>query len=145
MSDVEIGDDDIQDDPLVVMQDNRDFLAEIVRRLGGRATPREVHRRQTRFRYIGATAWVLGDLVAHGQGHWEDRPTGARGGRPTKVFVLVTDETSVSANRPNGAHRDERNRSVPPPVCVSEREVSPAAETQSVSRTETRSQKQVKA
>jgi len=62
-------------------------LAELVGRLGGRCTAREL-----RHHGFGGDAdkaeEALADLAAAGIGEWQDVPPGPGGGRPTRAFVL---------------------------------------------------------
>lgn len=65
----------------------------MVFRLGGRITAREFARHNWRFRRCAPA--MLTTMVQQGLGAWADQPTGARGGRPTKVFVL---DASIGAD-----------------------------------------------
>jgi hypothetical protein len=69
--------------------------AALIRRLGGRVTAREYGRRTWTFRDCPSA--MLQTMVDRGMGRWENKPAGAKGGRPTRVFVLDDgiDETGV--------------------------------------------------
>jgi hypothetical protein len=62
-------------------------LAELIGRLGGRVTPRDI-----RHHGYGGDAdkaeMALAELVTAGVGQWQDVPPGPGGGRPTRAFVL---------------------------------------------------------
>ena len=64
----------------------RDEIAPKIARLGGTVTARQVRRRLWRFRTAGGA--LLECMVKAELGHFEQRPTGPRGGRPTRVFIL---------------------------------------------------------
>ena len=70
------------------LKQRRDHTAALVRSLGGRATARQVSRHIFRFRNPRMATALLESMAQRGYGRWEPKPTGARGGRPTRVFVL---------------------------------------------------------
>ena len=65
-------------------------LTELVRSLGGRATPRDLQQKRRRYRYDGPLAKAdLDKLATAGLGKWESPPPGPRGGHPTTILVLT--------------------------------------------------------
>ena len=84
----------------------RQHLVELVRRKGGRITPRDLTRNCRRYATVEAAEQALGELVGLKLGTWQHQPPGGKGGRPQKYFVLSlnsadTDETSA-ADAPPG-------------------------------------------
>jgi len=65
-------------------------LIELVRRKGGRITPRELMRASRRFRGSEQAEQALNGLGASGFGEWLDEQPGPHGGRPTHSFRLFT-------------------------------------------------------
>jgi hypothetical protein len=79
-----------------LLQDLEQFIRDQVpklKALGGAVTARDVRRHLWTFRHGGEC--LLECLVQRGFGRWEDRRPGPKGGRPTKVFVLI-DETPAA-------------------------------------------------
>ncbi|MGC1273446.1 MAG: YfjI family protein [Planctomycetaceae bacterium] len=71
-------------------RDRREVI-DLIERRGGRITERELSRSgPRRFREPGAAETALQGLVATGLARWEHIRTTDRGGRPTRVCVLVT-------------------------------------------------------
>ena len=64
-----------------------------IKAMGGVVTARDVRRHIWTFRHGGEC--LLESLVQHGRGQWVACPPGPKGGRPTRVFVLI-DETSAA-------------------------------------------------
>jgi len=86
-------------------------LADWIAARGGRATQRDVVKDgPRRLRDNGRAKAALDDLVAEGLGVWADAAPGAKGGRPTKAFVLsLCDATSSpgdAATQPAAADTD---------------------------------------
>jgi hypothetical protein len=73
-------------------RDERDLVDWIGLR-GGMVTPREVQQGRRRLKEPGAAEAALEKLVTAGRGTWRDVPTTAKGGRPTRAFVLSTPST----------------------------------------------------
>jgi DNA polymerase I-like protein with 3'-5' exonuclease and polymerase domains len=75
-------------------------LYEFIRERGGRITVKQLQRSNAKkYPASGAAELALQVLVEAHLAHWEDRPVGAKGGRPTRECVLdqssdETDETS---------------------------------------------------
>jgi DNA polymerase I-like protein with 3'-5' exonuclease and polymerase domains len=64
-------------------------LIEFIRARGGSITPRQLCRSNpSRYRGPEQAEEALDALVQAGLADWQDRPPGARGGRPTKALVL---------------------------------------------------------
>ena len=68
-------------------------LAEWIERRGGSATAREVQQGCRWLKEPGAADAALEELVKGGRGSWRPPATGARGGRPSRVFDLFTPST----------------------------------------------------
>ena len=77
------------------MQPEWTKAAALIFRMGGRTTAREYGRHTWMFRRCPRA--MLEVMVQRSYGRWETKPTGARGGRPTRIFVLADDidETGV--------------------------------------------------
>jgi hypothetical protein len=71
-------------------------LVELVRRLGGNVTARDLMRSSRAYRTSESAEADLNALVQGGAGHWEDAGPAAQGGRPTRRFMLVA---SADADR----------------------------------------------
>jgi hypothetical protein len=71
-------------------------LVEVVERRGGRVTVRELERSSRQ--YGSAAEWkqALGGLVDDGLGRWDFLPPDPKGGRQSKVFVLLTQPAAVA-------------------------------------------------
>jgi DNA polymerase I-like protein with 3'-5' exonuclease and polymerase domains len=87
--------------------DERDArrLIEWVRSRGGRVTAKELQRSNSRKYPIAETATLALDALAEARyGEWVDRPPDAKGGRPTRDFVLrpTTDETDETGDGDDG-------------------------------------------
>ena len=78
-----------------MMRADQQKAAALIFRLGGKVTAREYGRRTWTFRDCPRA--MLQTMVDRGMGRWENKPAGAKGGRPTRVFVLDDgiDETGV--------------------------------------------------
>jgi hypothetical protein len=64
---------------------------------GGQTTARELWRSlHSRYLIVDDAEATLAALVEAGYGKWIDRPPGPQGGRPTRIFTIVGDETSKS-------------------------------------------------
>jgi hypothetical protein len=63
-------------------------IVEFIQRRGGRITPNDLQRRSRKFGAVPDAERFLAGLVQAEVGHWEDRPPGPSGGRPTREFVL---------------------------------------------------------
>jgi hypothetical protein len=61
----------------------------LIHRLGGKITAREFGRHTWMFRQVPRS--MLQTMVDRGYGRWHDAPRGAKGGRPTKFFILADD------------------------------------------------------
>jgi hypothetical protein len=75
----------------------RQLAVELIRSIGGRCTVRDLTRRRFGgFRWAMTSAWLLQSMVDRKLGGWEAKPASAKGGRPSRVFVLnaVSDETA---------------------------------------------------
>jgi hypothetical protein len=68
-------------------------LADWIGGKGGTVTPREVQQGCRWLKEPGAAEAALEELVKAGRGTWRDAPTTAKGGRPTRAFVLPTPST----------------------------------------------------
>jgi hypothetical protein len=71
-------------------------LVELVRRLGGNVTARDLMRSSRAYRTSELAEADLNALVQGGAGHWEDVGPAAQGGRPTRRFILAA---SADADR----------------------------------------------
>lgn len=81
-------------------------LRELIARKSGRMRPRDLQRsRNDKYPTVAAAELALDGLVSDGYGTWEDEPTTAKGGTPTRVFVM----------RPESDTR--QNPTEPPRVC----------------------------
>jgi hypothetical protein len=67
---------------------NQRRLVEWIGRKGGTVTPREVQQGCRWLKEPGAAEAILEELVKAGRGNRRDVPTTAKGGRPTRAFVL---------------------------------------------------------
>jgi hypothetical protein len=63
-------------------------LLDWVAKRGGPVTVRDVYTNCRWLKEPDAAENALGELVGDGLGNWIEQPTGARGGRPTRQFVL---------------------------------------------------------
>ena len=80
-------------------QEARQELVEIIARMGGNVTVRELMQaNRKRFPTAEAAQEALDDLADGGDGKWRDEPSGKKGGRPTQRFYLG-DSESVFDNR----------------------------------------------
>lgn len=82
-------------------------LVEWVEVRGGRTTVRELSHGPREYRQKEVAEGALSALVAAGLGAWEERKGGAKGGRPTRVFVLrrrPVEEVSDEAASPPSPH-----------------------------------------
>lgn len=70
-------------------QGERRKLTEIIRAKGGKITERDLTRTSRKYQPADVANFALEGLVRDGWGHWEDLPTTAAGGRPTRCFVLT--------------------------------------------------------
>jgi hypothetical protein len=61
---------------------------ELVERLGGTVTGRDLQRRSRKYKTANEAENALQILVQHEKGDWQPRPGTSQGGRPTRVFVL---------------------------------------------------------
>jgi hypothetical protein len=68
-------------------------LIEWIDRKGGTVTPREVQQRCRWLKEPGAAEAALEALVRASHGTWQEVSTTAKGGRPTRAFVLSTPST----------------------------------------------------
>ena len=64
-------------------------LLELVYRLGGKVTPRDLQKHSRRYPTADAAELVLQALVTEGMGSWQMVRSGKSGGRPTSVFCLA--------------------------------------------------------
>jgi len=64
-------------------------LVDWIAKQDGPVTLRHVQKGCRWLRVPGAAEKSLDELVAAGVGEWQDHPAGPRGGRPTRVFVLL--------------------------------------------------------
>jgi hypothetical protein len=71
-------------------RDHRRLVEWIGVRKGGSVTAREVRQGCRWLKEAGAAEAALDELVRAGRGVWQDAPSAANGGRPTRVFVLPT-------------------------------------------------------
>lgn len=86
---------------------------ELLRRLGTAITPRELARRSRMFVNVAEAEAALQALVRQGCGTWIEAPSGPKGGRPTRRFVLsdgsgvdVTETDETAATSTNGDSRE---------------------------------------
>jgi hypothetical protein len=77
-------------DETVEAQDRRK-LVELIRRKGGSVSPRDLMQCSRTYRTAEDAERALRDLVEAGFGIWENSPTTAKGGRPTRRFCLSDD------------------------------------------------------
>lgn len=63
-------------------------LVELVERLGGKATVRDLQRHSRKYHQSHVAENALQMLVNKNHGAWQPVPTSATGGKPTRVFVL---------------------------------------------------------
>jgi hypothetical protein len=70
-------------------QRERRQLLELVYRLGGKVTPRDLQKHSRRYPTADAAELVLQALVTEGMGSWQMVRSGKSGGRPTSVFCLA--------------------------------------------------------
>ncbi len=72
-------------------QEDRDkrLVVELIQRLGGSVTPRDLQRHSRMFPTADDAAGFLNLLSEAGLGAWETPPPGETGGRPTQRFVLT--------------------------------------------------------
>jgi hypothetical protein len=71
-------------------------LTDFISARGGQMTVEDLQRSNSRkYPTADIATAALESLVASGQGTWQERPAGPRGGRPTRIFILsnVSDET----------------------------------------------------
>lgn len=84
-------------------QRERRRLLEWIRTRGGTVTAKELQRSNSRkFPSAGIATLALDGLVQDGYGQWQDRPTDAKGGRPTRDFVIASDDTDETDDTPRG-------------------------------------------
>jgi len=70
-------------------QRDRRELVEVIERQGGRLTAQRLRElRRTRYGRAVDADEALTALARDGIGHWQSLPTGPKGGRPSRVFVL---------------------------------------------------------
>lgn len=76
-------------------QEDRDCrnLIELIKRKGGRITPRELTRASRKYQPTEVAERVLIELVVNGKGRWESVKTN---GAPRREFVLITDDVDTS-------------------------------------------------
>ena len=79
----------------------RDEMLSRVAAIGRVVTARQVRRRLWRFRMAGGS--LLSSMETAGLGHFETRPSGPKGGRPSRVFVLDVPADTSDAE-PGGTH-----------------------------------------
>jgi hypothetical protein len=77
-------------------------VAELVRRLGGRATPRRLQQHSRKYPQAEIAENALQMLVNRGFGHWETPAPGPQGGRPAGVFVLHDVDTTPAKHSESG-------------------------------------------
>ena len=80
-------------------------LADLIRRMGGSVTARDLQQAKREIKNAGAAEEALDGLVKAGIGCWEDVPTTAKGGRPTRRFRLPTASTVYGT--PTNAGKNE--------------------------------------
>jgi len=91
-------------------------LLELVYKLGGRVTPRQIKEHCFRYKTSEAAEVALNDLEAKSYGVWQVVPTGGRG-RPPTIFVLADSpdypahSIPVNQNSPRKTHLVEWNDS----------------------------------
>jgi Protein of unknown function (DUF3987)/3'-5' exonuclease/DNA polymerase family A len=73
-------------------------IVEFIRARGGRVTAKVLQRSSRKYLDADAATQALDVLAEAGYGYWQDRVSDARGGRPTRDFILLhtvdeTDET----------------------------------------------------
>jgi hypothetical protein len=68
-------------------------LVEWIERKGGSVTARDVQQGCRWLKEPGTAEAALNGLAKAGRGAWQDAPTAAKGGRPSRVFVLSTPST----------------------------------------------------
>ncbi|MFH1923411.1 MAG: hypothetical protein ABIP48_26410, partial [Planctomycetota bacterium] len=68
-------------------------LTELIRRRGGRITPRELAHAARRYRKPGEAEAALDELVEEEMGEWKEEETG---GRPARFFVLSGNGNAVT-------------------------------------------------
>jgi hypothetical protein len=78
-------------------------LIELVQRMGGRVTERDLAHHSRAHQGTGMAEKALNLLVGEGYGCWEDVVPTNKGGRPTRCFVLNPDASVAKTyeNRPN--------------------------------------------
>ena len=76
-------------------------LIELIRRRGGKITPRELAQASRRYQPVGVARAALSELVGAGHGRWDDSPPGPRGGRPAERFVIRPVYTSTVYGTPS--------------------------------------------
>ena len=65
-------------------------LVEWIERKGGSVTARELQRGPRQYRVADIAEQALDDLEKAGLGYWSTIPTGASGGRVSRILTLVT-------------------------------------------------------
>ena len=80
---------------------NRELI-ELIERLGGTVTGRDLLRHSRKFRKAKDAEDALQLLVNLEKGDWQPRPATGQGGRPTTVFVLRGVDTTPLKPRENG-------------------------------------------
>ena len=68
----------------------KESLTEMMTRKGGEVKVRDVQRASRRWSTAEAAEAALADLVQIGLARWVDRPATGKGGRPTRVYQLLT-------------------------------------------------------
>ena len=68
-------------------------------------TPRDLMRSSRKWATADEAEAALNQLAAVGYGQWTEQPTSTKGGRPTRVFVLV-DSVDVDTTPLNPAKND---------------------------------------
>ena len=76
----------------------RNELVEWIRCKGGTVTPRDLQRCNARYRDPGTADVALRDLATRGRGRMVPVPAGPKGGRPSEVFTLPSDEPRQRLN-----------------------------------------------
>lgn len=77
-------------------------LVDLVERLGGTVTGRDLQRRSRKYRTANEAEGALQLLVQHEKGDWQPKPGTAQGGRPTMAFVLHRVDTTSMKPGGNG-------------------------------------------
>ncbi|MSU78421.1 MAG: DUF3987 domain-containing protein [Gemmataceae bacterium] len=77
-------------------------LIELIERLGGTVTARELQRRSRKYPTAKDAEKALCMLVDRKKGAWQTKPGTAQGGRPTSVFVLHPVDTTPAKPNENG-------------------------------------------